>query len=127
LRDPETVRIGRDTCDVNLARTQVNEEEYIEGLEPNSFDGEEITGKDLGFVMAHEMTPTDGAIANRGRLDAMAVKNIANGGLRDLETQFDELTLDFAIPPTEIFYSQTEYQAFKFMRDLRTSPPFLCG
>jgi hypothetical protein len=71
--------------------------------------------------MAHEMTPTDGAIANRGRMDAMAIKNIPDGGLRDLEAQFDEFTLDFAIPPTEIFYSQTEYQAFKFMRDLRTS------
>jgi len=45
-------------------------------LKPDGFDGEEIASQNLIFIVSHQLTPADGTIANRGRLDSVAVENI---------------------------------------------------
>lgn len=56
------------------------------------------------------MTPSKGAITHTSWLDAVTLENVANGWLRNLETQLDNLALDFTVTPTRVFSSDTENQ-----------------
>jgi hypothetical protein len=71
--------MGCDTGKMDPARSQFNEEEHIDGLQPDSLDCEKIAGQDLFFVVGHQMTPTYRSSANNRWLDSMAVENISNG------------------------------------------------
>ena len=121
LSNPELIRVGGDACKMNLTRTQFDEEEHIESLQQDGFHSEEVAGQDLIFVVCHQMAPTNGAITNRSGLDAipdeageaLAVENIANGWLRNLETQLDECTSDFAVTPTGVLKGKAENQFLK--------------
>jgi hypothetical protein len=64
---------------MNLSSTQFNEEEHIDSLKPDSFHSEEVASQDLFFVVAHQVTPTNGSIANGCWLDSMTVENISHG------------------------------------------------
>lgn len=66
---------------MHLAGAEFEEQEHIEGLQADGFQGEEVAGQDLVLVMAHEVTPTDGAAANACREDPVAFEHIANGCL----------------------------------------------
>ncbi len=64
LGDPHFVRMGSDPSQMHAACAQFEEEEDIQGLEQDRLDGEEVTCKDLLFVMGHQVLPADRAIAN---------------------------------------------------------------
>jgi len=49
---------------MNAARTELDEKEHIQGLQPDGFQSEEICGQDLIFVVSHQMTPADGATSH---------------------------------------------------------------
>jgi hypothetical protein len=66
---------------MNASRTQLNEAEHIDGLKPDGIDSEKITRHDLFFVVCHQMTPANGAIANRYWLNSMPVENITHSSL----------------------------------------------
>ena len=51
----------------------------------------------------------------------VTVENVANGWLRNLETQFDELALDFAVSPARVFPGKSENEFLNFLTD-RWSP-----
>jgi hypothetical protein len=67
------------------------------------------------------VTPADRTISNLRWLDAVTVENVANGWLRNLETQFDELALDFAVSPARVFPGKSENEFLNFLTD-RWSP-----
>ena len=117
LGDPHLIGVGGDASEMDTARTQFYEEEYVNGLKQDGFYGEKITRKDLFFVVGHQVTPTNGSVTNRRWLDAVTVENVANGWLRNLETQLDEFALDFAIAPTRVLPGKTENQFLKFFAD----------
>ena len=77
LSYPNLIGVSSDTSKMNLARTQLNEEEHIVSLKENGFHCEEITHQYLFFVVDHQMAPTKGSIANRCWLDAVTVEHIA--------------------------------------------------
>jgi hypothetical protein len=64
---------------MNVPRTELDEKQHIDGLKPDGFHSEEIACQDLLFVMIHQLSPTDGSIANRYRENAITAKNITNG------------------------------------------------
>jgi len=80
LGDPDIIGVVRNAGEMHSAGAEFDEEEHIEGLQADGFEGEEVAGQDLIFVMAHEVTPGDGAAANACREDPVpVVEHIANG------------------------------------------------
>jgi hypothetical protein len=102
LGNPGFVWISRGTGEINLARTPFNEEKHIKSLQLDSFDGEEIAGQDLIFVMVDQRTPTNGAAADQGWLYTVAFEYIPNCCLGNLGIKLQEFALDLAISPTWI-------------------------
>lgn len=47
LAGPHFIWISRHASQMHPACTQFDEEEHLQGLQPDGFDGEEITGQDL--------------------------------------------------------------------------------
>jgi len=43
LSDPDLMGVGGDTGEMNLARAQLDEEEHVNGLQPDGFHSEKIT------------------------------------------------------------------------------------
>jgi len=78
LSNPGLIGIACHTSKMNASRTQFNEEEYINGLKPDGIYGEKIARQDLFFVVGHQMTPSDRAIANRYWLNSMPAENITH-------------------------------------------------
>jgi hypothetical protein len=72
--------------------------------------------------VVHHVTPTDGPIANRGWLDTVSIKHIANGGLAGLETQLEEFAMDLAISPARVLARQAQDQIVEFLIDARSAP-----
>jgi hypothetical protein len=66
LSDPDLVRIGSDVSQVHPACPQFDEEEHIQGLQPDCLHGEEVAGQELFLVMRHQMPPTNGTTADGG-------------------------------------------------------------
>jgi len=102
LGDPDLVGIGGDARNMNLTRSQLDEEEYIDGLKPDGFDGEEICSQDLIFVVGYQVLPADGTIANRSRLNALSIEDVADRCRGNPEAQLDEFAMDFAISPAKV-------------------------
>ena len=84
LGHPETIRMSGDSSQVNSAGTDFDVEQHIQCLQPEGFHGEEITGEELLFVVGHQLSPAEGAIANGRGHDAVPVKDVAYSGLGDL-------------------------------------------
>ena len=114
LSDPDLIGVGDDTGEMNLARAQLDEKEHVNGLQPDGFHSEKITSQNLIFVVGYELAPTDRSVANRSRKNAVTVENVANGGLGNLDTQFDDCAPDFAVTPAGVLLSETENKAFGF-------------
>ena len=92
---------------------QFDEKEDVQSLQPDRLHGKEITRQELILVVGHKLAPTQRAVADRCWDDLMAVEYIANGRAGDLETQLEELALQFAISPAGILLGQTHNQVFK--------------
>jgi hypothetical protein len=45
--------MGGDACQIHAASARLDEEQHLQRLQPDRFDGKEIAGKDLLLVMAH--------------------------------------------------------------------------
>jgi hypothetical protein len=63
---------------VDAATAKLDEEQYVEALEPDRLDGEEVGGQDLVGVLAEELPPA-GLGSKRRRRQAMATEDTANG------------------------------------------------
>ncbi len=58
LRDPRGGRVGWTASEVDPARPEFNENEDIEGLQPEGFDRKKVTCHDLVSVVSEERLPT---------------------------------------------------------------------
>ena len=121
LGEPDIVGVVSDASEMHLAGAEFDKEEHVEGLQADSLQGEKVAGQDLIFVMAHEVTPTDGTVANACREYPVAVEHIANGCLGCLVTQLQEFAFDLAISPAWVLLCKAENQIFKLLVYVRSS------
>jgi hypothetical protein len=77
LCNPGYVRICSVSGTINFASSQFDEEQDIDGLMPDRLNREEITSKDLIFVMPQEATPR-ACRPLRYRRDSMSLEGISN-------------------------------------------------
>ena len=108
LRNLDLIGVGGDTSKMDAARPQFNEEKHVDGLKKDSFHCEEITRQDLFFVVGHQMTPTNGSIADRRWLDTITIKHISNRCQGDLEAQLEKFTHNLAVTKAGVLSSETE-------------------
>ena len=64
---------------MNASRAQFDEEKNIDRFEPDGFHRKEIAGQDLILVMVHQVSPTNGSVANRRWFDPVSIENISDG------------------------------------------------
>ena len=102
LCDPGTGRVSSDPSQVDATSSDIDEEEHVQGFQPERLHCKEITSQKLVFVMSEEVLPTNGTVPDWRRLDIVSFEDVTNGGLRSLEAQLTKLTLDLAIAPTGI-------------------------
>jgi hypothetical protein len=110
--DPGLGGVGGDASQVDATSSDLDEEEHLQGFQPDRFHCKEIASQKLFFVVREEGPPADGAVANERRLDVVSFEDVANGGLGSLTAQLTELTLDLAIAPSGILLGQPENQVF---------------
>jgi hypothetical protein len=108
LRNPDLIGVGGDTGKMNLARTQFDEKEHVDGLKPDGFHCEKVTRQDLFFVVGYQMTPTNGSIPNRRWLDTITIEHISNRCQGDLEAQLEKFTHNLAVTQAGVLSSETE-------------------
>ena len=111
LSNPSGVGIPRATSEVNSTSTEFDEEERIDCSQHDRFDGEEITGEHLVFVVIEKRAP--GRItSNWSRRDTMSAKYGADRGLRYDIAQFEQFTFDLAIATARILSSDSHDELF---------------
>jgi hypothetical protein len=77
LCNPGFVGICRASCQLNSSGSQFDEEQPINGLEPNCFHREEIVSQDLILIVSQEAAP--GTCRPLGyRSDTMSLEDIAH-------------------------------------------------
>ena len=57
LSDPDRIGVGCSTCQMNASDPQLDEEQHIDGLQPDGFHTEEIASQDLILVVTQEVEP----------------------------------------------------------------------
>jgi hypothetical protein len=65
LTGPHLIGISSHASQMHSACVQFDEEELIQSLQPDGLHREEDAGQDLLLVMAHQLAPTNGTVANR--------------------------------------------------------------
>ncbi len=118
--------MGGDTSEMNLARAQFDEEEHVDGLQPDGFHGKKVTGQDLLLVMGHELPPTNGAVANWSGENVVTVEDVAHGCQGNLETQFEQFTHNLAITKAGVLSSEKENQVLNLLADCWSTTLVFC-
>jgi hypothetical protein len=90
-----------------------NEEDF----EPNSVDGEEVDGRELRNVIIEECSPC----LRWGLRTSNHV--FGDGGLRNLDVQLHEFTVNPGSAPRRVFTAHGSNQIASFFRNSRTSGP----
>lgn len=89
---------GAHSGDQHSPALELDEEEHVQGLQPDRLDGEEVTGDDRGGLGADELAPGVPVWARTG-LDGRDAAD-ARGG--DLDAELLELALDPLITPARL-------------------------
>lgn len=72
------------------AHTQFNENEHVNGFQPQCFDGEKVTCQHLMLVMSQEGAPCALRLPQRRRWKTMPLEQITNGRAVNGVAEFDQ-------------------------------------
>src|SRR5260221_8282224 len=86
-----------------------NEEQHVQGLQPNRFDSEEIVRQQGCFVVVDKCAPVGGNFPRRNGTNAVTPQDFANRFMADAVAQLLQLTRDAVIAPV-VFPRQSEHQ-----------------
>src|SRR5262249_44719617 len=86
---------GGDAAEVDLAASELDEEQDVEAIKPGGLDGEEVTGEHLGGVLADELPPARLA-ATRRRRNVLAAQDPGHLHVGDRKAELERLDL---MPP----------------------------
>jgi hypothetical protein len=105
LGDPGGGRVGGHPDHVDLTRSDLHEEEYVDPFEEHGVDGEEVAGQDRVRLAGEELFPGRAGSAGR-RVYTGPVEDLPDGAGGDLVAQADQFALDPAMPPRRVLRSQ---------------------
>lgn len=99
LHDPSASGMGGITRTVDTSCAKFNEEEHVERLEKQRFDGKEITGKKLMLVVGDETAPIERGAALWAERNSMTFEDVRNGLVANVQTKLQKFSSNLAIPP----------------------------
>ncbi len=102
LAHPLAGRVGCDSCDLDSARSDVDEEEHEVGDESGvgpDFDREEVGRGKHVLVRIDELLPRRLGLTFGSRLDAVALENVADRRVADLVAELLEGAGDSVVAP----------------------------
>lgn len=100
LRDPWSRRMGGDPGDRHAASANRDEEEDLQGLQPERLNGNEITGEHRVSIMLEKSRPVVGMmLAVRGRQNTVLAQAIAHRRFAETIAELEQLPLDFTSLP----------------------------
>ena len=106
--------MGSTTGNMNAACPDFNEEQNIDCVESQGFDGEEITGEELISVMIEKSAPRKPAVSplwSRG--NAMASQDVANRDGINAVAQLEEFAADPFVSPAQVLLCHLQNQALQ--------------
>jgi hypothetical protein len=102
---PSHVRRARsDAADKNASRLQVDEEQDVQGAEPDGFHGEEVAGDDRRCLGAHELRP---CLSSRG-WRTVGGEDAADAGRRHLDADLTKFALDAPVAPGRVLSRESD-------------------
>jgi hypothetical protein len=103
-------------------RAELDEEEHIQGFQPQRFHRKEITGQELVLVLAKESPPGAALPSTHGcSRDMLAFEHVSYGGASYTIAELEQFSFDFARAPPRVLSRQAHDQRFKFHCDTRST------
>src|SRR6266705_1621658 len=105
-------------CDVDpnkVSARQPDDDQAVEQIKANGWNNEQIHGSDVRCVVVQEGAPS------LGRRAASLDHVLRNAGLRDLEAELEQLTMDARRSPQRIFCAHPPDQRAQICGDLRSA------
>src|SRR6266511_2049092 len=122
LGDPGAVWVGGAAGEVYAPAAELNEEEHVEPLQPDGFDGEEVDRDHALGLRSQELAPTE-ARALAGRSEASLAKQVAHRRRRYREAEPAELTGDPLVAPAPVLPGEPKNQVPDLAADRRAADP----
>ena len=111
---------ARDELDP--AAVERDEEQHVDPRQQHGLDGQEVTRKHRGRLLAQEASPTE-TVSLRRRRQPMPDQDRAHRTRRDRNTQAEQLTDDPLVAPARVLSGEPDDELLDFASDRRTSDP----
>src|SRR6266536_1560485 len=122
LGDPGAVWVGGAAGEVYAPAAELDEEEHVEPLQPDGFDGEEVDRDHALGLRSQELAPTE-ARALAGRSEASLAKQVAHRRRRYRDAEPAELTGDPLVAPAPVLPGEPKNQVPDLAADRRAADP----
>src|SRR5438093_561206 len=109
LGHPAAIRVGRDPGQVDAPGRKLDEKEYVEALQEERIDGEEVALQDARRLSPQELAPVVLEPLRR-RLDPRLLQNRPDGARGELDPKPDQLALDPPIAPARALASEPHHE-----------------
>jgi hypothetical protein len=91
---------------MNPASAHLDKEEHIQGLQPQRFHREEITGQHLVLMLAQKSSPGAALPGTCGRSrDMLALEDSSNSRAANAIAELEQFSFDFAGSPARVLVS----------------------
>ena len=111
---------------MNPATAELDKEQHMQALEPDRVDREEVGRQDLVSMLTQELPP-GGPSPKRRRWQTLPAENSADGFVRAVHIQLEQLTLDPPVTPARVLLGQAQDQLSTLGDQTRTSAPGAAG
>ena len=109
LGNPSPIRVGGHLSQVDPPGPQLDEEQHLQPPQPHRVDGEEITGDDLGSLLAQERPP-GGRRPPWRWIEPVAAQHRTDRGRCDPDAQVLQFALDLLVAPARVVPGQADDQ-----------------
>jgi hypothetical protein len=111
LSHPSVRRIWGDAAEVDLARLDMDEEQYVVCDQAESrpdFGGKEVGSEQAIRMGLNEVGPTDGVLPSWRGVDAVFLQNVLDGLMADILAERPQRARDTEIAPRWIFLGEPD-------------------
>ena len=102
---------------MNTSAPDLNEEQYVNRFQEERFDGEEITGQDLVFVVIHQVTPTRRSSTLWSQRNVGLSQDVGDSFVTDSVAELFEFSLNAIVAEIVILLCQSNHETFELSVD----------
>jgi hypothetical protein len=107
---------------MNLAGTDLDEEEHVQCFQAQGFDREEITGQQVVLVLAQKGTPGAALPGTQSSSrNSVPFEHSSDGRAPNTVAELEQLSFDFAVAVSGVLFGSAHDQRFTFDHNMRSS------